>query len=85
MPVQDKSFEWPEEFQLPSDIRPICYFNAVHWVHEYQEACIEKLDKFLKGDNSDVANEMDDVVGPLVGNSTSTKLLLKSQSVNGKL
>lgn len=28
-------FEWPNIEKIPEDMRPICQFNAVSWVHEF--------------------------------------------------
>lgn len=46
IPVQDRNFVWPETHLLPADIQAISSFNAIQWVHEYQEACVEKLRRF---------------------------------------
>ncbi|CAH8565542.1 unnamed protein product [Dicrocoelium dendriticum] len=42
------SFVRPPADILPEDIRTVLEFNGVHWIHEYQEACIDKLEEFLK-------------------------------------
>lgn len=53
IPVFDPQFEWPgEEMLIPEDIRGITRFNGVQWVHEYQEACIDKLERFITGELS---------------------------------
>ena len=44
-----ENFEWPELEQLPEDMRVITRFNGINWIHEYQDACIDKLDRFIKG------------------------------------
>ena len=44
-----ENFEWPEPEQLPEDIRVVSRFNGIKWIHEYQDACIDKLDRFIKG------------------------------------
>ena len=31
IPVMD-NFEWPVPEDLPEDMRPVCYFNAIRWV-----------------------------------------------------
>jgi len=49
VPVTD-NFQWPEPDSLPEDIRAISYFNCVRWVHDYQDACILKIERFLRGD-----------------------------------
>ncbi|XP_034254873.1 sterile alpha and TIR motif-containing protein 1-like [Thrips palmi] len=53
IPITEKNFVWPESQLLPEDIRGISNYNAVEWVHDYQEACIEKLQRFML-DESDV-------------------------------
>uniref|UniRef100_A0A914HUT4 ADP-ribosyl cyclase/cyclic ADP-ribose hydrolase n=1 Tax=Globodera rostochiensis TaxID=31243 RepID=A0A914HUT4_GLORO len=51
IPIFDQLFEFPElESQLPDDIRQITRFNGVRWVHDYQEACIDKVERFIKGE-----------------------------------
>ncbi|XP_052799930.1 NAD(+) hydrolase SARM1-like isoform X1 [Mya arenaria] len=49
IPVTD-NFMWPTPDSLPEDIRQICYFNGIKWIHDYQEACVEKLERFLTGE-----------------------------------
>lgn len=49
IPVTD-NFEWPSVEALPEDIRQICYFNGIKWIHDYQDACVEKLERFLRGE-----------------------------------
>ncbi|KAA3674402.1 uncharacterized protein DEA37_0006721 [Paragonimus westermani] len=46
IPVTD-SFEWPSVDLLPEDMRPVLEYNAVNWVHDYQDACIAKVEKFM--------------------------------------
>ncbi|KAK1157474.1 NAD(+) hydrolase SARM1-like [Acipenser oxyrinchus oxyrinchus] len=48
IPVTDH-FLWPEPSSLPEDMRSILNFNGVKWSHEYQEATIEKIIRFLQG------------------------------------
>lgn len=48
VPVVDPSFDWPKQGELPDDIQQVCQWNAVSWNHEYQEACVEKIIRFLK-------------------------------------
>ncbi|KAL3085185.1 hypothetical protein niasHS_010254 [Heterodera schachtii] len=51
IPIFDQHFEFPAvESQLPDDIRQITRFNGVRWVHDYQEACIDKVERFIKGE-----------------------------------
>lgn len=49
IPVTDE-FQWPLAEMLPEDIRKLTSFNGVRWVHDYQEACLGKLERFIKGD-----------------------------------
>ncbi|XP_068832836.1 NAD(+) hydrolase SARM1 [Capricornis sumatraensis] len=51
VPVID-SFEWPEPQALPEDMQAVLNFNAIKWSHEYQEATIEKIIRFLQGRSS---------------------------------
>ncbi|XP_053176621.1 NAD(+) hydrolase SARM1 [Scomber japonicus] len=48
VPVTD-NFAWPDPMSLPEDMRSILNFNGIKWSHEYQEATIEKILRFLKG------------------------------------
>nr|XP_057936111.1 NAD(+) hydrolase SARM1 [Doryrhamphus excisus] len=48
VPVTD-NFAWPDPVSLPEDMRSILNFNGIKWSHEYQEATIEKILRFLKG------------------------------------
>lgn len=47
IPVFDINFEFPDELALPSDMRAITKFNGLRWVHEYQDACVDKLEKYV--------------------------------------
>merc|ERR1712066_843650 len=50
IPVTDE-FQWPAPEALAEEIRKVTTFNGVRWVHDYQEACLGKLERFIKGDN----------------------------------
>ena len=50
IPVVDADFQFPDPEELPEDMRALCYFNSVRWVHDYQEACVDKLERFIRGD-----------------------------------
>jgi len=50
IPIID-NFQWPLPEDLPEDMRAVCHFNGVRWVHDYQDACVEKVDKFMRGDS----------------------------------
>ncbi|XP_019620754.1 PREDICTED: sterile alpha and TIR motif-containing protein 1-like isoform X1 [Branchiostoma belcheri] len=45
------SFYWPKPEDLPEDMRAVCYFNGIKWIHDYQDACIDKLERFLRGED----------------------------------
>jgi len=49
IPVTDE-FQWPDPEILAEDIRKVTTFNGVRWVHDYQEACLGKLERFIKGE-----------------------------------
>lgn len=49
IPILD-NFTWPAVDQLPEDMRQISYFNGIRWIHDYQDACVEKLERFLRGE-----------------------------------
>ncbi|XP_039742006.1 NAD(+) hydrolase SARM1 [Pteropus medius] len=51
VPVID-GFEWPEPQALPEDMQAVLTFNGIKWSHEYQEATIEKIIRFLQGCSS---------------------------------
>ncbi|XP_051535160.1 NAD(+) hydrolase SARM1-like [Myxocyprinus asiaticus] len=48
VPVTD-NFMWPDPASLPEDMSGILKFNGIKWSHEYQEATIEKILRFLQG------------------------------------
>lgn len=48
VPVID-GFKWPEPQALPEDMQAVLSFNGIKWSHEYQEATIEKIIRFLQG------------------------------------
>lgn len=49
IPIID-NFCWPEPEKLPEDMRNVCYFNGVRWIHDYQDACVDKLERFMRGE-----------------------------------
>jgi len=49
IPIMD-NFHWPDADQLPEDMRSICYFNGVRWIHDYQDACVDKVERFIRGE-----------------------------------
>ncbi|XP_061383215.1 NAD(+) hydrolase sarm1 isoform X4 [Danaus plexippus] len=67
VPIID-NFQWPEPEELPEDMRAVCHFNGVRWIHDYQDACVEKLESFLRG-KSNLATRLE---GPLRGRDVPT-------------
>merc|ERR1712062_810868 len=49
IPVTDHGFQWLARDDMHEDVRDVPSYNSVRWVHEYQDACITKLDKFIRG------------------------------------
>ncbi|GAB6030041.1 hypothetical protein CHUAL_005725 [Chamberlinius hualienensis] len=49
IPIID-NFQWPDPTALPEDMRAVCYFNGIRWIHDYQEACVDKVIRFIRGD-----------------------------------
>lgn len=47
VPICEPNFSWPPESELPTDLQSLCHMNAVNWSHEYQDASVERLIKFL--------------------------------------
>jgi len=48
IPIMD-NFTWPEAETLPEDMRHVWKFNGVRWIHDYQDACVEKVERFMNG------------------------------------
>lgn len=71
IPITD-SFTWPEPETLPEDMRNVCKFNGVRWIHDYQDACVEKVERFMRGELSGVR-----------GDGASSGLSLPSRSGGG--
>ncbi|XP_025090144.1 sterile alpha and TIR motif-containing protein 1-like isoform X2 [Pomacea canaliculata] len=44
------NFHWPPAEQLPQDMRNLSFFNGVRWIHDYQDACVDKLERFIRGE-----------------------------------
>ncbi|KAK6625700.1 hypothetical protein RUM43_005999 [Polyplax serrata] len=49
IPIID-NFQWPDPEELPEDMRAVCHFNGVRWIHDYQDACVDKLERFMRGE-----------------------------------
>jgi hypothetical protein len=43
IPIID-NFQWPLPEDLLKDMRAVCYFNGVRWVHDYQVRCDTNAD-----------------------------------------
>jgi len=59
VPVLD-NFKMPNTADLPVSMRALTSYNGVNWVHEYQGACVDKLERFLKteeNDSEEIINE----------------------------
>jgi len=51
VPVVTPGFEFPDECDLLPEVRAICKFNAVTWIHEYQDAAVAKIERFIRGES----------------------------------
>lgn len=49
IPIMD-NFSWPEPETMPEDMRNVSKFNGVRWIHDYQDACVEKVERFMRGE-----------------------------------
>jgi hypothetical protein len=76
-----ENFDWPKPEGLPEDMRTVCDFNAVRWIHEYQDACIEKIERFIKG--TMIPAEMDQHSSSGQGFSSTTPGTPTSAPVSG--
>jgi hypothetical protein len=47
------NFHWPDPEQLPEDMRSISYFNEIRWIHDYQDACVDKVERLIRGESND--------------------------------
>ncbi|CAL1544602.1 unnamed protein product [Lymnaea stagnalis] len=63
VPIVD-NFEWPPLEKLPADMRGVVRFNSVRWVHEYQDACVDKLETFLRRGRR-VSQQVHNTLSPL--------------------
>ncbi|CAH1713690.1 unnamed protein product [Aphis gossypii] len=53
IPIMD-NFAWPEPETLPEDMQNVWKFNGVRWIHDYQDACVEKVERFMRGELSGI-------------------------------
>lgn len=70
IPIID-NFHWPDPEQLPEDMRSITYFNGVRWIHDYQDACVDKVERFIRGE---LNNGTGSFIGPQSIQSTQSSL-----------
>lgn len=47
IPIMDQQFTFPDN--LPNDMCSVAHFNGVSWIHDYQDACIDKLERYITG------------------------------------
>lgn len=72
VPITD-GFTWPEPAALPADMRNVCDFNGVPWTHDYEDACVDKVEEFVRNGIED--GKAFPVPGlPVVGGVTSDVL-----------
>jgi len=73
-------FQWPSLDEMPSSIRDIASFNSVRWVHDYQDACLDKLDRFIRGEEGSLKVDSPNSTRKGSGRSTPSSLLLPTSS-----
>lgn len=44
IPIID-NYDMPEGEKLPEDMRQIVHFNGIRWIHDYQDAVVDKLER----------------------------------------
>lgn len=62
IPIMD-NFHWPEPEQLPEDMRSISNFNGIRWYHDYQDACVNKIERFIRGELMNTVRPMSQTGG----------------------
>ena len=76
--------QMPAAEQLPGAVRGVLYCSAVRWVHDYQAACLDKLERLVRGDT-----RVDSPISPhrscYSGRSTPTPCLAPSPLALQKL
>uniref|UniRef100_A0A182RUZ9 ADP-ribosyl cyclase/cyclic ADP-ribose hydrolase n=1 Tax=Anopheles funestus TaxID=62324 RepID=A0A182RUZ9_ANOFN len=58
IPIID-NFQWPEPEKLPEDMRGVCHFNGIRWIHDYQDACVDKVERFMRAETNGRGGMMD--------------------------
>ncbi|XP_062543365.1 NAD(+) hydrolase sarm1 isoform X5 [Armigeres subalbatus] len=74
IPIID-NFQWPEPERLPEDMRGVCHFNGVRWIHDYQDACVDKLERFMRAETNTRCSSTDhfrNLLNRPAGDSTPT-------------
>lgn len=97
VPVVAPGFKFPNPDDLLPEICALCSFNVVTWVHDYQDACVDKIERFMRGESflrsagshTDLACNRIDVRTPIPSRSgqdsrTSTPTKLLDLLVNGE-
>jgi len=55
IPVFD-NFVMPDPESLPDTMKNIVTYNGVKWIHDYQDACVDKVERFIRGEHSVSSN-----------------------------
>jgi len=50
IPVLAPGFQFPDPDDLLPEVRALLWMNAVNFIHEYREASIDKIEKFIRGE-----------------------------------
>ena len=84
IPVFD-NFVMPEADTLPSTMRALCSYNGVKWIHDYQDACVDKIDRFIRGDNATISSGYGGVMMDrfMSGINSSVGVRSETSSVSG--
>ena len=53
----------PEQISLPITMMALTSYSGVKWFHDYQDACVEKIDRFIRGDGA-ASSIMDRFLNP---------------------
>lgn len=48
LPVYKEDFKFPAECRVPEDVRPVLTLNAIKWVQDYRDACLNKIVSALR-------------------------------------
>ena len=50
IPVAMPTFQFPNQENLWPEIKKLSMMNAIKYIHEYQPACLDKIEWFIRGD-----------------------------------